>query len=115
MLFNSVTFLVLFLPVSLLVYYLLGYFQMNAAKFWLVAVSFLFYGWWNPQFLTLLIISILFNYICGYLIQIFEERPRGSSFFLTIGIVVNLGAAPTGGHLGEVEGGELDDAGPERR
>ena len=40
-----------------------------------------FYGWWNPQFLILLIISILFNYTCGYLIQIFKER-RGISTFL---------------------------------
>lgn len=92
MLFNSITFLVLFLPLSLLFYYLLGCFHMNAAKLWLVVVSFLFYGWWNPQFLILLMTSILFNYGCGYLIQVFEERTRVSSILLAIGIVVNLWA-----------------------
>jgi len=91
-LFNSVTFLVFFLPLSLLIYYLLGHLQMSAAKLWLVAVSFLFYGWWNPQFLILLIISILFNYTFGYLIQIFKERRRISTFLLVIGLIANLGA-----------------------
>jgi alginate O-acetyltransferase complex protein AlgI len=91
LLFNSVTFLVLFLPLSLLVYYLLGYFQMNAAKFWLAALSFFFYGWWNPKFLLLLTGSILFNYGCGYLIQVFERKPKTSAFFLAAGILANLG------------------------
>jgi alginate O-acetyltransferase complex protein AlgI len=92
LLFNSVTFIVFFLPLSLLIYYLLGHIQMNAAKLWLVAFSFLFYGWWNPQFLNLLIISILFNYACGYLIQVFTQRPKVSAFLLAAGIAVNLGA-----------------------
>jgi alginate O-acetyltransferase complex protein AlgI len=91
LLFNSVTFLVLFLPVSLLVYYFLGHFQMTAAKFWLAALSFFFYGWWNPDFLFLLVGSILFNYSCGYLIQVFQERNRASSFILALGISANLG------------------------
>jgi D-alanyl-lipoteichoic acid acyltransferase DltB (MBOAT superfamily) len=91
MLFNSITFLVFFMPASLLVYFLLGRFQMNAAKFWLAALSFLFYGWWNPNYLLLLVGSILFNYGCGYLIQVFQERPKTSSWILAAGITANLG------------------------
>ena len=90
MLFNSLPFLFLFLPVSVLIYYFLGYFQMNAAKFWLAALSFFFYGWWNPKFLLLLIGSILFNYCCGYLIQAFQERTKISSLILAVGIFSNL-------------------------
>jgi D-alanyl-lipoteichoic acid acyltransferase DltB (MBOAT superfamily) len=92
MLFNSITFLVFFTPLSLLVYYLLGHWQMKAAKLWLAALSFLFYGWWNPDYLFLLTGSILFNYGCGYLIQAFRQRPKASSFFLSLGITANLGA-----------------------
>ncbi len=80
-----------FLPLSLLVYYLLGRFQMNAPKFWLAALSFFFYGWWNPNFLLILVGSIIFNYCCGYLIQIFQERTKTSAFILAVGILVNLG------------------------
>ena len=63
---------------------------MNAAKFWLSFVSFLFYGWWNPDFLLMLIGSILFNYICGHLIQTHQERHKMTSFILAIGILGNL-------------------------
>lgn len=65
---------------------------MDAAKFWLAAISFLFYGWWNPRFLLLLAVSVLFNYCCGYLIQVFQEKPKASAFILTAGITANLGA-----------------------
>jgi D-alanyl-lipoteichoic acid acyltransferase DltB (MBOAT superfamily) len=79
------------MPVSLLVYFLLGYFKMNAAKSWLAVLSFLFYGWWNPNYLFLLVVSILFNYGCGYCIQIFRERPKTAASILAFGISVNLG------------------------
>ncbi len=92
MLFNSIPFLVLFLPASLLLYFLLGRLHMNAAKAWLAAVSFLFYGWWNPAFLALLMASILFNYACGYGIQVFGARPKVSLSILWAGIAGNLGA-----------------------
>lgn len=92
MLFNSIPFLALFLPASLLLYFLLGYFKMNAAKFWLALLSVLFYGWWNPPYLLLLAGSILLNYCCGYLIQTFQDKPRTASFILAAGIVANLGA-----------------------
>jgi D-alanyl-lipoteichoic acid acyltransferase DltB (MBOAT superfamily) len=92
MLFNSIPFLLLFLPASLLLYYLLGRFQMTAAKGWLAAASFIFYGWWNPGYLLLLACSILFNYGCGHSIQSLKERGKNASPILALGILVNLGA-----------------------
>ncbi len=91
MLFNSINFLVIFLPVSLVLYFLLGRFHMNAAKFWLAALSFIFYGWWNPSYLLLLAGSILFNYGCGYFIQNFQEKGKKGTLILALGIIVNLG------------------------
>lgn len=38
------------------------------AALWLVAGSLFFYGWWNPQFVLLLLASIAFNYAMGYAI-----------------------------------------------
>ncbi len=91
MLFNSTLFLLLFLPVSLIVYFLLGYYRMNAAKFWLAFLSFVFYGWWNPSYLLLLALSILFNYCFGYCIQLFQDKPKISRWILAAGITGNLG------------------------
>ena len=47
MLFNSLLFLLLFLPVALLVHYLLGARSLRAAAAWLCLTSFVFYGWWK--------------------------------------------------------------------
>ncbi len=63
---------------------------MNAAKFWLIVVSFLFYVWWNPDFLVILAGSILFNYACGHLIQTYQDRAKISSLLLAIGILGNV-------------------------
>ena len=62
MLFNSFIFLTLFLPAALAGYYLLGARLPRMAAAWLCVVSILFYGWWNPSFVGLLIVSIAFNY-----------------------------------------------------
>lgn len=78
------------MPIALLVYFPLGRFRMTAAKLWLAALSFVFYGWWNPDYLCLLVASILFNYSCGCLIQWRGERSKASTWILAGGISVNL-------------------------
>jgi len=66
MLFNSYIFLVVFLPITLGVYWLLGRWSTAArAKSWLVLASLFFYSWWNPPFAGLIIASVLFNFAVG--------------------------------------------------
>lgn len=66
MLFNSIEFIFLFLPIVFI-----GYFWLNkneymvAGKAWLVLASLFFYGWWNPDYLILIVVSILVNYWFG--------------------------------------------------
>lgn len=63
MLFNSYIFLFAFLPLVLLGYYALNHLgYLNAGKLFLLGGSWLFYGWWNPIYLPLLLGSILVNY-----------------------------------------------------
>lgn len=66
MLFNSVGFLFLFLPVLLFVFFRLGSYSHRLAATWLTAGSLFFYGWWNPAYVGLLLASIVFNYFVGY-------------------------------------------------
>jgi D-alanyl-lipoteichoic acid acyltransferase DltB (MBOAT superfamily) len=89
MLFNSFEFILLFLPLTLAVYFLLGRNQLyQMAIAWLVAASLFFYGWWNPAYLGLLIGSILFNYTFGATIA--RQRGRRRRLLLIVGITANL-------------------------
>ncbi len=86
MLFNSYTFLFLFLPVTLLVFYRIGARgHHRIAIAWLVGASLFFYAWWNPAYLGLLLGSILFNYACGVSLSNQPNRP-----LLFFGISANL-------------------------
>ncbi len=88
MLFNSHVFVFLFLPVVLLTFYLLR-FRLGRpwAAGWLVLASLLFYGWWNPAYLPLLLLSVLVNYGIGWRIM---HRQAGRRAWLVLGVVFNL-------------------------
>jgi alginate O-acetyltransferase complex protein AlgI len=87
MLFNSLSFIFIFLPVTVLGFYLIGSRGYHkVAVSWLVGASFLFYGYWNPPYFLLLLGSILFNYSTGILLS--KKQGKG---ILTVGIAANLG------------------------
>jgi alginate O-acetyltransferase complex protein AlgI len=87
MLFNSFGFIFLFLPVTLLGFYLIGKRGSHRlAISWLIGASLFFYGWWNPIYLWLIIGSALFNYTTGVSLV---GRPRKP--VLVVGVITNLG------------------------
>lgn len=90
MLFNSLPFLLLFLPVALGGYYLAGALRPVVAAAWLCLVSLAFYSWWNPVFVTLLLGSIAFNYALSRAMLATEARPRLQAWLLGAGIAANL-------------------------
>jgi hypothetical protein len=56
MLFNSYIFIFVFLPVTVIGFYAIGYLGYKRfAVSWLVTASLFFYGWWNPAYLWLII------------------------------------------------------------
>jgi D-alanyl-lipoteichoic acid acyltransferase DltB (MBOAT superfamily) len=66
MLFNSYVFIFLFLPITLLIYFGLNKWKLIwASILWLIFVSLVYYGWWNPKYVLLIVGSILFNYTIG--------------------------------------------------
>ena len=85
MLFNSYEFIFIFLPITFAGFFLLGTYKKNYAMLWLVAASFVFYGYWDYRYVPLLFASILFNYLVGRQI----ENTR-SKKWLVLGIVVNV-------------------------
>ena len=62
MLFSSLTFIFLFLPVVLAVYYLA---PLKIRNLLLLLASLIFYAWGEPVYVVLMILSILLNYCCG--------------------------------------------------
>ncbi len=65
MLFNSFTFIGLYLPITLGVFFLLGRRSADWAVAWMAAASLAFYGWWDIAYVPLLLGSIAYNYMAG--------------------------------------------------
>ena len=81
MLFSSITFLFLFLPIMLAVYYIAPPQWKNLL---LLAGSLIFYAWGEPVYIILMILSILLNYFCGMDIENKSENEAFFSFILLI-------------------------------
>jgi alginate O-acetyltransferase complex protein AlgI len=90
MLFNSFTFIFIFLPVTLAGFYL---FSKTGRKWvvmaWLTGASLFFYGWWNPLYLVLILASILVNYGVGVALGS-SDRPTTRLWLMIFGIAANL-------------------------
>ena len=87
MVFSSLTFLYIFLPLVLILNFLIQEKFKNAL---LLVASIIFYAWGGVSYTSLLIISIIFNYIAGKLIAGNNGRAK-SRIYLTIGVIFNLG------------------------
>lgn len=89
MLFNSYSFLLAYLPLTLLGFFLLGRFGKQAGATWLAACSLFFYAWWDYRYLALLLGSICANYLAGGYIARRSGTPEGRRV-LTLAVIVNL-------------------------
>ena len=69
MLFNSHIFLLVFLPIVFAGFFIIGRISRKSAAVWLLIASLVFYGWWSPIYITLLLASITFNYCIGVTIS----------------------------------------------
>ena len=93
MLFNSFIFVFGFLPVALLLTYGARYLGRQQAVV-LTLLSLVYYAWWRPVQLPILLASIVFNFAVGRLIQnaFASGRTKSVRLWLVIGLVVDLAA-----------------------
>jgi len=92
MLFNSHEFLFFFLPAVLAGYWWLnGHAAPRIALGWLVAASLFFYGWWNPAYLWILVLSMAGNYAFGRAIAASRSDGAGGATLVALGVAANLG------------------------
>lgn len=85
--FNSLAFLI-FLPVVVAVHWRLPH---KGRKYWLLGASYLFYMYWNPLLIFLLLFSTGVDYGCGRGMERFRGRPGIRRALLLTSICVNLG------------------------
>jgi alginate O-acetyltransferase complex protein AlgI len=87
MLFSSLVFLFLFLPLTLLLYYI----SPRAVKnYVLLACSLVFFAWGGVSLSAILICSIILNYFGGLLIEKYRDNSAGK-FWLTVSVAINIG------------------------
>ncbi len=89
MLFNSIEFAI-FLPVVFIIYWFILKKNFKAQNFFLLVSSYIFYGWWDWRFLSLIIFSSSVDYFVGIALSR-EEKEAKRKLFLLISILVNLG------------------------
>ena len=92
MFFNSHLYLLIFLPVTLIVYLsLIRYGLTQASKVWLVLASLFFYGWSHPAHLYLLLGSVLLNFlIWSVLLKLDSGSQQAERMIFILGIAFNI-------------------------
>ncbi len=90
MVFSSITFLCLFMPVTLILYYLLP------AKFrnlFLFVASLVFYAWGEPVYVLIMIFSTVFDYCNGLMLEKFDRKgnDKARKAVLALSVIINIG------------------------
>jgi len=89
MLFNSLDFAI-FLPIVFLLYWFVTQKNLKLQNALIVVASYVFYGWWDWRFLSLIIFSTVVDYLVGQKLRV-EEKQSKRKVLLWTSILVNLG------------------------
>ena len=89
MLFNSLDFAI-FLPIVFILYWFVTNHNLRLQNALIVVASYVFYGWWDWRFLSLIIFSTLVDYSIGRRLKN-EENQSTRKILLWTSIIVNLG------------------------
>jgi alginate O-acetyltransferase complex protein AlgI len=88
MVFSNLFFLFVFLPIVLVLYFVL---KREWRNYWLLLVSLFFYAWGEPKYVVLMMLSIMLNYVFGLLVEKYTGQRKLKLFLLWMAIVGNLG------------------------
>ena len=90
MVFSSLIFVCIFLPVVLVLYMICPVKYRNLL---LLLASLFFYAWGEPRYILIMLFSTVFDYANGRLLEYFGDRnqPKGKKGILALSVVGNLG------------------------
>ncbi len=89
MIFNSIDFAI-FLPCIFILYWFVAKRNLSLQNLLIVVASYIFYGWWDWRFLSLIIFSTVVDYIIGRKLTT-EQNKTKRKFLLWTSIIINLG------------------------
>lgn len=87
MVFSSSIFIFVFLPISLIGYYLL---DRKYRNIFLLLMSLAFYAWGEPKFIVILLGSIFLNYVYALLVDRYRDNKLIAGLILTLMVLSNL-------------------------
>ncbi|MGN1108907.1 MAG: MBOAT family protein, partial [Oscillospiraceae bacterium] len=97
MVFSSLTFLFAFLPITLILYYIVP----DKAKNVVILISGLvFYAWGEPLYVLVMIASTAIDYTAGRIIHAYDDKPKIRTICLIVSLVMNLGLLGVFKYLG---------------
>lgn len=90
MVFSSLLFAFLFLPLILSLYFIA---KTGYRNYILMFASLVFYAYGEPKFVVVMIGSILLNYMMGLFVNMFKrsQRINGARLILTLSVIINIG------------------------
>src|SRR5258705_5729751 len=92
MLFNSTEFIFAFVPVTVIIFFVLTRnWNARAGIAWLSLASLFFYGWWDIRYIPLLCASIVANFVVGrWILSARLLSARFARILIIIGLTANL-------------------------
>ena len=89
MLFNSIAFLI-FLPLVFFLYWFVFQKHLKSQNYFILAISYLFYGWWDWRYLILLVFCSGINYLAGVRLAN-NQNIKSRKVVLALSCIVSLG------------------------
>ncbi|MGR7811995.1 MBOAT family O-acyltransferase [Lacinutrix undariae] len=89
MLFNSIDFAV-FLPIVFILYWFVTHRYLKIQNLLIVVASYVFYGWWDWRFLSLIVFSTIVDYSIGVFLSK-EDNNIKRKLLLWVSVFINLG------------------------
>ena len=88
MVFSILTFLFVYLPLVLLIMYIS---PLKFRNLFLFLLSLMFYGWGEPIYIVLMLLSTVVDYINGYYVNKYIDNRKIARRFVIFSVVFNLG------------------------
>lgn len=88
MVFSSLVFLFVFLPLTLMLYYFV---PRGGRNLILLVVSLVFYAWGEPIYIVLMLFSIVVDFIHGLLVEKYQDQPKKAKRVVLSSVIINLG------------------------
>lgn len=88
MVFSSLVFLFAYLPITLLIYYLV---PRQGRNIFLFIINLIFYGWGEPKLVLLMVFNIFFNYMGGWLVDKYRQDAKKKKMFLILTCILDIG------------------------